>query len=308
MKKTGMFACIMLLTGLALQTARAQSTAPAGAAVARSKATLADLVKRLQSAPADDALRERIIKRSLRIKKRLVIPEQARQSYIEGETIVKSAKSQAQEALAVDSFQKALAAAPWWGDAYYDLATAQELAGRYDDAQAALKFYLMTGPSEKDARAAQDRIYALDAKKKLAAAQASAPTMAAAQQKADDDRFLASLEGVKFLCYDGMTTPDRDGRDCAKEVWWFEVKGGILHYLNKIVWLRPDYQAFVGSAKYPGKLWMDLAYDPFKGRMARVTDSLGRTFTAEISADGATLTPTGVFWSSPCQRVASLPE
>jgi len=191
----------------ALIPAFALFLAPLGVSAQEAKGPLAPLVQRPQSNPADAALRERIIKQARRMKRPPAIPEEAHKNYVEGETFVKAAKSPAGEALAIGSFQKALALAPWWGDAYYDLATAQELAGSYDDAQASLKFYLLTGPDAKDARAAQDRIYALDAEKKSAQAAANAPAQQAAQQKADNDRFMQSIEGAYYLCYDGHASP-----------------------------------------------------------------------------------------------------
>ncbi|MHB2026299.1 MAG: tetratricopeptide repeat protein [Elusimicrobiota bacterium] len=293
-----LLACLCVFAATSFPTMSAEITVP-----------LTGLIKQLASNPSDAVLRERIIKLAKRLKSARAIPEPARKKFIEGTAILKNAKDPAQAALAVDSFQKALVIAPWWANAYYNLALAQELEGQYNYAQINLKYYLMTGPSAKDARAAQDKIYALNGEEIAAAAQADAPAQAAAQQKADDDRFVASLESVIFLCYDGYTLPDSSGNNIEKDEYYFQVQGGILHYLDKVVWLRPDYQAYVGSQKYPGKIWTDMKYDPFKGHMAQYgPDTLGRTFTAEISDDQNTITPTGVIWSQPCHRVAALPE
>jgi len=95
------------------------------------------------------------------------ISEEARKYFIEGTAIVKVAKNPAQQALAVQSFTEALKVAPWWGDAYYNLGVAQELAEQYDEAEKALTFYLLSNPGEQEKRDAQDRIYALSAKRKL---------------------------------------------------------------------------------------------------------------------------------------------
>lgn len=95
------------------------------------------------------------------------IPEEARRAFVQGSTLAKEAKTPEQQLLAVESFQKAVDLAPKWADALYNLAVAQELAGRYSDAQATLKRYIQTKPGEKEARNAQDRIYALEAKAEL---------------------------------------------------------------------------------------------------------------------------------------------
>ena len=98
------------------------------------------------------------------------IPEEARKHFVEGTVIVKAAKNPAQQALAAQSFTEALKVAPWWGDAYYNLGAAQELAEKYDEAEQAFKFSLLGNPSEQQKRETQDRIYALGAKRRLSGA------------------------------------------------------------------------------------------------------------------------------------------
>lgn len=152
---------------------------------------LNQMVTQLRSNPGDNALREKIIKLAQTIKPAPAVSEEARGHFVEGTAIAKSARSPAQQTLAVQSFQEALKVAPWWGDAYYNLAVAQELAGQFDAAQASLKLYILTNPGEKDARDAQDRIYALNAKKRLAQ---NSPATAADRER----NFLASLEGATW--------------------------------------------------------------------------------------------------------------
>ena len=135
---------------------------------------LQQLAAELRRSPNDNALRERIIKLGAQLKPAPAIPEEARRHFVEGTVIVQAAKSPAQQALAAQSFAEALKVAPWWGDAYYNLGVAHELAGRYDEAEKALRLYLLSDPGEKERRDAQDRIYALSAKRKLAAVEAAA--------------------------------------------------------------------------------------------------------------------------------------
>jgi len=54
--------------------------------------------------------------------------------------------------------------------AYYNLDIAQELAGKYHEAEQAFNFYLLSKPDETEKREVQDRIYGLSAKRKLAGA------------------------------------------------------------------------------------------------------------------------------------------
>jgi tetratricopeptide (TPR) repeat protein len=131
------------------------------------------MIQQLQANPSDTALRERIIATARELKPAPAIPEAARASFVEGTTIAQSAKDAAGQALAVQRFEEALKIAPWWGDAWYNLAVAQELAGQLGSAQESLRLYILTGPDQAEARKAQDRIYALKAKKDLAATEAA---------------------------------------------------------------------------------------------------------------------------------------
>lgn len=165
---------------------------------------LNQLVTQLVANPSDTALRERLIKFAQQIKPAPAVPEEARAHFVEGTAIAKSARSPAQQTLAVQSFQEALKIAPWWGDAYYNLAVAQELAGQFDTAQTSFKLYILTNPGAKDAREAQDRIYALNAKKKMAMADQNSPETIAERER----KFLQSLEGAVWVStiysYPGM--------------------------------------------------------------------------------------------------------
>lgn len=135
---------------------------------------LQQLTMQLQQTPSDNALREKIIKLGAEIKPAPAVPEEARRSFVEGVNIVKLAKDTGFQKLAIGSFTEALTIAPWWGDAYYNLAVAQELTGQLNDAERTLKWFLLSNPGESEAREAQDRIYGLSAKRKLAIAEAGA--------------------------------------------------------------------------------------------------------------------------------------
>lgn len=115
----------------------------------------------------NDYNRRLIIKLASELKPAPAIPEEARKHFVEGTAIVKAAKNPAQQSIAAQSFTEALKIAPWWADAYYNLGAAQELAEKYNEAEQAFNFYLLSNPSEKEKREVQDRIYALSAKRKL---------------------------------------------------------------------------------------------------------------------------------------------
>ena len=131
------------------------------------RAAIVQLTAQLKDKPDDTSTRRLIIKLASGLKPAPAIPEEARKHFVEGTAIVKAAKNPAQQALAAQSFGEALKIAPWWGDAYYNLGVAQELAENYDEAEKAFNFYLLTNPSAAEKREVQDRIYALSAKRKL---------------------------------------------------------------------------------------------------------------------------------------------
>ena len=126
---------------------------------------LNQMVEQLQKTPDDNALREKIIKLAKEVKPAPAIPPEAKRAFVMGGTYQKEAKLLEDFGLAVKAFQEATTAAPWWGDAYYNLSVALESAKRYDEAKAVLTLYLLTNP--KDAEQAQERLYAIDAKKNL---------------------------------------------------------------------------------------------------------------------------------------------
>lgn len=132
------------------------------------RAALVQLTAQLTGNPVDDTTRRLIIKLASELKPSPAIPEEARKHFVEGTAIVKAAKNPAQQAIAAQSFIEALKIAPWWGDAYYNLGVAQELAEKYNEAEQAFNFYLLSNPSAAEKREVQDRIYGLSAKRKLA--------------------------------------------------------------------------------------------------------------------------------------------
>ena len=92
------------------------------------------------------------------------IPEEARRHFVRGTALFKDAKSPDDYKLVVDEFTQAANLAPWWPEARYNCALAWEAAGDYDKAIENLKLYLQFKLPDADARAAQDKIYALEAK------------------------------------------------------------------------------------------------------------------------------------------------
>ena len=139
---------------------------------------LQQMVKQLQQTPNDNVLREKIIRLVAEIKPAPAIPEEANLAFVKGNVFQKEAKDASDYALAITAYRDALSSAPWWGDAYFNLSVALEAAGKFDEAIASIRNYMVAvSAGSAEAREAQNKIYALEAKKEMAAAKKS-PSLA----------------------------------------------------------------------------------------------------------------------------------
>jgi tetratricopeptide (TPR) repeat protein len=91
-------------------------------------------------------------------------PEEARRHMTRGQTAVEMAKSPEEYDLAIKEFEKAIELAPSWPNPYYNLGLVQEMRGKYREAVASLKQYLVLAPNAPDEAAVQEKIYALEYK------------------------------------------------------------------------------------------------------------------------------------------------
>ncbi len=179
--KTASKLIIFIFTFLALATnAHAQSP----------REQLKQMVQQLQKTPTDNALREKIIKLAQGVKPRPAIPEEANRAFVKGNVFQKEAKDASGYDFAITAYREALRVAPWWGDAYFNLAVALEAAGKFDEAIASIKLYMISIPgASTEAREAQNRIYAIEAKSEMAS------RLAIAQAAAERERQRPSAEG-----------------------------------------------------------------------------------------------------------------
>jgi len=118
-------------------------------------------------ADPSSAARTQIIKLVQAMKTPPEIPEEARGHFVMAVVLTKSEDEYpGSEQRAIEEYQAALLAAPWWGDAYKKLATAQAFVGRYNDAVASLSYYQLTQSADarksEDARNTEYEIYRLE--------------------------------------------------------------------------------------------------------------------------------------------------
>lgn len=255
---------------------------------------LQQLVAQLQRNPSDTALREKIIKLAQTIKPAPAVPEEANRAFVRGNAFHKGAKHPDDYNLAIQSYREALVLAPWWGDAYYNLSVSQESTGSFDDAIASIKFYIITNPSGKEQREAQNRIYSVEAKRDLAAREKAK----VAEQPSSDEELLKKVNGARFIQMDVVVPSDSRGdkgyevNDRVLTLVFIRRVPGNFDRQNNVVgtWQRVPQTGL----KYKGQLrWED-----------RDSDS---TTTVEISRDGRVLTRR-VLWSNRQTDFAAYPR
>ncbi len=207
--KTSSKLLIFVITFLALTTSvYAQSP----------REQLNQMVQQLQKTPTDNALREKIIKLARIMKPSPALPPEVERRMARGSAAFAGATSVADYQVAAKEFEQATLAAPWYGDAYYNLAVAQDKAEDYDAALRSLKFAALASPGNKDA---EKLSYAVEFRKEKAAS----PEARAAKQQLKDEALMKSLEGVVF-------TKNISG---LYEDQWRISGGQIVHWHRRLI-------------------------------------------------------------------------
>lgn len=149
--------------------ARAEAAARKGEAAenaGRRRQAFAFYTQALQNAVPNTHLASRVREKYLPIvasKKRLPkVPDKAKRHMTRGQTILKNLKKKEGYAAVVAEFEQAVRAAPWWPEAYFNLALMQEKAGDPTSAMRNLKFYLTAKPRARDAVAVRRKLIELE--------------------------------------------------------------------------------------------------------------------------------------------------
>ncbi|MGO9777316.1 MAG: hypothetical protein ACLPM3_12085, partial [Terracidiphilus sp.] len=163
-------------------------------------------LQQFTAAPTDSA-RLHVIQLARGMETPPEIPEAAHGHFVMAVVFVNTATDNSDYDRAITEFKAALLAAPWWGEAYKKLASAQELAGRYDDAINSLIFFQTINPA--DTRSTLDDIYRLkalgqktaDEQAKQQAEDQKQALLQEQQQKerASNDALNFSMEGRWYL-------------------------------------------------------------------------------------------------------------
>ena len=189
---------------------------------------LQQMVEQLQNSPADTALREQIIKLALTLKPAPVLPPEAERRMVRGSAAFKGATSVTGYQDAAKEFEQATLAAPWYGDAYFNLGVTQDKAENYEAALRNLKLARLASPDSKEI---QTLIYEVEYRQE----KVHSPEAQAAKQKQKDDELVRSLDGVRFDC------PElRDPATGERKEHWLVIEGSQLTAWIKMLQIDPD--------------------------------------------------------------------
>lgn len=191
--------CMVGLISARAQSGEEETLGRQAEQAGRLREALTHYTAALQNAPdggeTDQRLREKIIAVVQKIKPAPTVPEEARRHFVTGNTFVKNAKSASDYGDAAREYRQALLQAPWFADAYNNLGIALEASGDYTGAKRMLRLYLESKPSPPDSRAAQDKIYEIEAKVSLAEKQETARQQEIKQQEAEERKREAQQRG-----------------------------------------------------------------------------------------------------------------
>jgi tetratricopeptide (TPR) repeat protein len=191
---------------------------------------LKQMVEQLQKNPADNALREKIIKLAQEIKPAPAVPEEAERRMARGAAAFKGAKSVADYRDAAKEFEQATLAAPWYGDAYFNLGVAQDKAENYEAALRSLKLARLASPEVKEIKAL---IYEVEYRSE----KANSAVAALEQEKKAKKEFMEKLDGARFVI---RGHNDYRGGESVDWMKIFEIRGNKAFYgFVPIAWKLP---------------------------------------------------------------------
>ena len=216
--------------------------------------TFKQCVSDLRKNPSDDSLREKIIKLAQEMKPAPEIPEEAREHFVMATVLQKEAKDSKGYKLAIKEYMDALLIAPWWPEAYSNLAILQKMDGKYDDAIQTLNFYLLTNPS--DARNAKDEIYRIKAAKKMTETENAAKAEKAEMEsrKVDFSGRWKDPSDVTCWAYKFVIS----GNEITIRQYCGEMEDGALGWVTlngrSFTGKRNTSPSRIGGSGYPGRI------------------------------------------------------
>lgn len=192
---------------------------------------LTKFIAELQKNPNDNTLREKIIKHVQTMSPAPAVPEEAKRYLARGKAAFKGAKETIEFNESAEEFKKALLAAPWLADGYYNLGIVQDKAGQYAAAMENLRLYTTAAPNASDLEKVKELIYEIEYRKEKVAKESSPATEAERKMK-EDNNFIRKLNGAKFVRQfsdAAYPNPDCGGGNFAGE-FILEIQGNEIVY------------------------------------------------------------------------------
>jgi hypothetical protein len=231
------------------------------------------------------AAAEKVIKLAAAMDRLPAIPEEARRHFVRGAALFKDATSPDDFTQVLDEFKQATRLAPWWPEARYNWALAYESAGDYHEAIDHLNLYLLFKLPEAEARAVQDKIYALEAKlekEEKANRTLNSAEATAALQKKQFAEWIQKLDGAKF------TFEEIIGGGSTIIEYTIKIQGTTLH--QGFVFLRdPDNPHLIN--RFQENVQTEITGLSFTKTATSLSET-DRTYT--FSEDGDTIRVRGI--------------
>ena len=267
------FCGTVLLLALALMS---------GAYAQSPREQLKQMVEQLQRNPSDNALRERIIKLAQGIKPGPAVPEEAERRMVRGAAAFKGAKSTADYRAAAREVEQATLAAPWYGDAYFNLGVAQDKAEDYESALRSLKLAQMASPGSKQIR---DLIYEVEYRKEKAHAPEVLAAKQAALQREQEAALVRSLDGAVFV-----KSTSGEGNFGVMRTELRSSGGRVNAVARQVTATEADQR----RGRYAGQTWPvfecpSMTARHFTCKETRNMIAAGNEFTLELSPDGRSI-------------------
>ncbi len=92
------------------------------------------------------------------------VPDEATEHFLMGNSILSSVKNAEDLGKVEEEYEEAVRLAPWWGEAYYNLASCEELEGFYLFAVKNYNYYIQLNPPSSDAQLVRSHIQGLEEK------------------------------------------------------------------------------------------------------------------------------------------------
>lgn len=250
---------------------------------------LKQMVEQLQKNPADTALREKIIKLAQELKPAPAVPEEAERRMMRGTAALEGVKSVADYQNAAKEFEQATLAAPWYGDAYFNLGVAQDKAENYEAALRSLKFALLASPNDKEIKALIFKVEYRKERESSPEAQAAKKKQQEQEARRAEEEMIRGLEGAIFV----LNMATSNGSEQWKRLWiqehFLRIRGGSVEFIDRQVSGRLYLCA--GETLWPiGKEMVCARTSPFIGRIAKLLNDYADHY--EISADGRVIVVT----------------